>query len=70
MSGVRIVLADDHALVRAGLVKLLESMPEVAVVGEASDGLQLLALVAERQPLSPMYLRELIRSRTQENRDD
>ena len=50
MSGIRIVLADDHALVRAGLVKLLESMPEVEVVGEASDGLQLLALTAERHP--------------------
>lgn len=50
MNRVRILLADDHALVRAGLVKLLESMPEVEVVGEASDGLQLLALAAQCQP--------------------
>lgn len=47
---VRVVLADDHTLVRAGLRKLLESMPEVEVVGEASDGLALLALVEELQP--------------------
>ncbi|RFO97660.1 DNA-binding response regulator [Rhodoferax lacus] len=50
MNNIRIVLADDHALVRAGLVKLLESMPEVTVVGEASDGLQLLALAAQHKP--------------------
>jgi len=50
MSRIRILLADDHALVRAGLVKLLESMAEVDVVGEASDGLQLLALAEGCQP--------------------
>ncbi len=50
MSRIRILLADDHALVRAGLVKLLESMAEVDVVGEASDGLQLLALAESCQP--------------------
>ena len=47
---VRIVLADDHALVRAGLRKLLESMPEIEVVGEADDGLALLRLVEQLHP--------------------
>ena len=50
MSSIRIILADDHALVRAGLVKLLEFMPGVVVVGEASDGLQMLAMVEVCKP--------------------
>ncbi|MCP5261786.1 MAG: response regulator transcription factor [Burkholderiaceae bacterium] len=50
MTPARVVLADDHTLVRAGLRKLLESLPEVAVVGEADDGLALLAMVQELQP--------------------
>ena len=50
MKPTRVLLADDHTLVRAGLRKLLESMPEVKVVGEADDGLALLALAAELQP--------------------
>ena len=33
----RIVIADDHALVRAGLRALLERIPDVAIVGEAAD---------------------------------
>jgi DNA-binding NarL/FixJ family response regulator len=43
-------LADDHTLVRAGLRKLLESLPNIEVVGEASDGLELLELAAQTQP--------------------
>ncbi len=50
MSSVRVLLADDHTLVRAGLRKLLESIPDVAVVGEAADGLALLALAEQLQP--------------------
>lgn len=46
----RVLLADDHTLVRAGLRKLLESIPDVEVVGEADDGLALLALAAQLQP--------------------
>lgn len=47
---LRVLLADDHTLVRAGLRKLLESMPDLEVVGEASDGLALLTLTAELRP--------------------
>lgn len=36
----RIVLADDHQLVRVGLVKLIESLPDTVVVAQASDGLE------------------------------
>lgn len=47
---LRVLLADDHTLVRAGLRKLLESVPHLEVVGEASDGLELLALTATLRP--------------------
>ncbi|MES2049613.1 MAG: response regulator transcription factor [Pseudomonadota bacterium] len=47
---VRVLLADDHTLVRAGLRKLLESFPNIEVVGEAADGLALLALAEQLQP--------------------
>jgi DNA-binding NarL/FixJ family response regulator len=50
MSAVRVLLADDHTLVRAGLRKLLESMPDIDVVGEAGDGLALLELAEQLQP--------------------
>jgi len=50
VSAVRVLLADDHTLVRAGLRKLLESMPEIEVVGEAGDGLALLELAEQLQP--------------------
>lgn len=50
MKRLRVVLADDHVLVRAGVRKLLESMPGIEVVGEADDGLAVLALVEQLKP--------------------
>jgi DNA-binding NarL/FixJ family response regulator len=50
MTAVRVLLADDHTLVRAGLRKLLESIAGFAVVGEAGDGTTLLALAHDLQP--------------------
>jgi len=50
VTNVRVLLADDHTLVRAGLRKLLESIPSMEVVGEAGDGLELLELVEKLQP--------------------
>ncbi|MCF8155094.1 MAG: response regulator transcription factor [Rhodoferax sp.] len=50
MTTVRVLLADDHTLVRAGLRKLLESIAGMEVVGEAGDGLQLLEMVEKLQP--------------------
>jgi DNA-binding NarL/FixJ family response regulator len=41
----RIVLAEDHALVRAGIKKIVEDFADLQVVGEAGDGLQLLKLL-------------------------
>lgn len=46
----RIVLVDDHALVRAGIRALLESLPGLEVVGETGDGLEALRLA---QGLAP-----------------
>jgi DNA-binding NarL/FixJ family response regulator len=42
---VRVVLADDHPMYRFGLRAVLDASPEVEVVGEASDGVELLAVV-------------------------
>ncbi len=50
MTPVRVLLADDHTLVRAGLRKLLESIEGMEVVGECGDGLELLTLAATLQP--------------------
>jgi DNA-binding NarL/FixJ family response regulator len=47
---MRVVLADDHNLVRAGIRALLERMPDVQVVGEASDGRAALALIVREKP--------------------
>ncbi len=38
MANIRILLADDHAILRAGVRMLLESQPDMEVVGEAADG--------------------------------
>ncbi len=47
---LRIVIADDQASVREGLVLLLGGLPDIDVVGAAADGQQALELVAEHQP--------------------
>jgi two-component system response regulator NreC len=47
---IRILLADDHAVLRTGLRLLLTSQNEYEVVGEASSGTETLALAAELQP--------------------
>ncbi len=50
MAPLRVVLAEDHVLVRAGLRSLLDGIVGVEIVGEASDGQETLRLVAERRP--------------------
>jgi DNA-binding NarL/FixJ family response regulator len=47
---VRVLLADDHTLVRAGIRALLEKLPGVEVVGEAGDGREVLKLVGTHRP--------------------
>jgi len=50
MSPIRIVLADDHPVVRSGIRNMLERANDIAVVGEASTGGEALRLVAEMNP--------------------
>jgi DNA-binding NarL/FixJ family response regulator len=47
---VRLLVVDDHHIVRQGLVALLATVPEMKVVAEASDGEQALALYRQHQP--------------------
>ncbi|MBA3259396.1 MAG: response regulator transcription factor, partial [Gemmatimonadales bacterium] len=47
---IRVVVADDHAIVRTGIRHVLESEPGFAVVGEASTGAEAIELVATLQP--------------------
>jgi DNA-binding NarL/FixJ family response regulator len=50
MNVTRVLLADDHALVRAGIRALLEKIPSVEVVGEAGSGREALKLVRSKLP--------------------
>jgi DNA-binding NarL/FixJ family response regulator len=47
---LRLLLVDDHPLVREGLRALLTSLPNMAVVGEASDGEEAVTMALELQP--------------------
>lgn len=47
---IRILIADDHGLLRAGLRALLNTEPSLEVVGEAADGNEALRLTSELQP--------------------
>jgi DNA-binding NarL/FixJ family response regulator len=50
MENVRILLADDHNILRDGMRLLLERQPGFAVVGEAADGREIVELAREQQP--------------------
>jgi two-component system, NarL family, response regulator NreC len=50
MRKIRILLADDHKLMRSGLRVLLEQQSDMAVVGEASDGREAVALAGSLKP--------------------
>jgi DNA-binding NarL/FixJ family response regulator len=50
VTSCRVLLVDDHTLVRAGIRSLLETLPWVEVVGETGDGLAALQLAAELAP--------------------
>ena len=47
---IRILLADDHTIIRDGLASLLNARADLEVVGEAEDGLRVLELAAELKP--------------------
>jgi DNA-binding NarL/FixJ family response regulator len=47
---IRVLIAEDHAVVRAGLTELLENRDDVAVAGEAANGAEAVARAVELQP--------------------
>ena len=51
MQKIRVLLADDHPVVRAGVRAFLESEPDMVVVGEASIGCQAVALARTCIPM-------------------
>jgi two-component system, NarL family, response regulator NreC len=50
MAPIRVLLADDHKLIRTGLRRMLEQVPEFAVAGEAADGREAVALCESLRP--------------------
>ena len=50
MKEIRVLVADDHALIRGGIRALLEKRPELQIVAEASDGPEALRLIRQHQP--------------------
>ena len=50
MRASRVLLVDDHSLVRRGFRRMLEDDPAIIVVGEAEDGHQAVELAADLQP--------------------
>ncbi|MFQ5616384.1 MAG: response regulator [Anaerolineales bacterium] len=50
MNKIRVLLVDDHAILREGLRMLLSRNPDIDVIGEASDGHQALEMVAHHHP--------------------
>jgi len=50
MKPIRVLLADDHKLIRAGLVLVVQQQPDLSVIGEADDGRQAVQLVESLKP--------------------
>jgi DNA-binding NarL/FixJ family response regulator len=50
MTRIRILIADDHPVVRAGLQGMLASQPDFELVGEATTGMEAAALAAQLRP--------------------
>lgn len=50
MAEIRILVVDDHALVREGIKSLLQALPQITVIGEAEDGLDAITKARELRP--------------------
>jgi DNA-binding NarL/FixJ family response regulator len=50
MKPITVILAEDHVIVREGLLALLRRETDILIVGQASDGRRAVSLVAELQP--------------------
>jgi len=47
---IRVIVADDHALMRQGITSLLRGQPDIEIVGEATDGAQAVAMARRLYP--------------------
>ena len=47
---IRVAIADDHALVREGMRRMLSGSRQIDVVGEAANGAEAVSLVSEKEP--------------------
>lgn len=50
MDKIRLAVVDDHALFRAGLINLLQQLPDIEIVGDAGDGQTALEMIKRSQP--------------------
>jgi DNA-binding NarL/FixJ family response regulator len=50
MNAIRVLLADDHTLIRAGLRMVVASQPDLTVIGEANDGREAIAMADKLKP--------------------
>ncbi len=50
MAKIRVVVVDDHTLIRQGIVGLLESQPDIEVIGQAGSGQEAIALATDLAP--------------------
>ena len=50
MTPIKVMVADDHRMVREGLVSILESLPGANVVAQASDGIEAVEMAREKRP--------------------
>jgi len=64
MPQIRVVLADDHTIIRSGLRLLLEQQPDFNIVAEAEDGRQAVERVAEHHRDGDILQREVSVTRT------
>ncbi|ACB74569.1 response regulator [Opitutus terrae] len=63
---LRILVADDHFIVRSGLVSLIHAEPDMSVVAQAADGAEAVALFTQHQPdVALLDLRMPVRSGTE-----
>jgi two-component system NarL family response regulator len=50
LNAIRVLVVDDHPVVRQGLVAMLEEAPDILVVGQAGNGQEALAVFRQKQP--------------------
>ena len=50
MNGIKVLIADDHTIVRDGIRQLLKKEPDIQVVGEASDGVKAIEKIKDLRP--------------------